>query len=331
MKKTVFALLMTFVMTMFIGSIVSAEEADTSTKFSGNLRLRYDKPLGEDSGDDTIGIHCMELRVAKQVGDFGVFVNERIGGANYNDLYEGWISYKAPAPIGKFSLGRVKVPFGIYANGLYAPKGIPWDKGWMWRNIYGVRYDGVFPAGNLGVDVAAAFFKNGFLANERNTVSARIGAGLTEPVGLKVGGSVQMGTLKGVPVEGSTAEPEDETKLGIAGDLILEPKMLPIPVKLQGEFINYSLGEADTQKGNMIMAQLDVTPVKNASMIDAATLSLHLSMDSPTEGDSVQSMIAQLKLVMGKQLNVFAQVFGTKKGDEDMSGKGLRVWFMYVF
>ena len=140
-----------------------------------------------------------------------------------------------------------------------------------------------------------------------------------------------MATLKGIaPEEGATV-PEDETRLGIAGDVSITPMMLPIPITLMGEFINYSLGEDDTQKGNIMMGQADITPVQKMGMLDKAILSLHYGMDSPTEGDSTTTMIAQLRLIMCKQFSIFAQVFGDKVGDEDMSNQGLRVWFMYVF
>jgi hypothetical protein len=76
---------------------------------------------------------------------------------------------------------------------------------------------------------------------------------------------------------------------------------------------------------------LGVTPVQKIGILDKAILSLHYGMDSPTEGDSLTTMIAQLRLIMCKQFNIFAQVFGDKVGDEDMSNQGIRVWFMYVF
>ena len=52
---------------------------------------------------------------------------------------------------------------------------------------------------------------------------------------------------------------------------------------------------------------------------------------SPTEGDSTTSLIGQVRLIAAKQLHIFAQIFGDKVGDADMSNKGVRVWFMYIF
>jgi len=311
MKETILVLSTVLVMAMLVGSTALADE---ETVFSGNLRLGYVnmKDTDEKELEDSFSLHYVELRAAKQLGDI----------------------YKAPAPIGTFKLGLVPQPFGIFANGLYFPKGIPYDKGWMWRYYYGARYDGTFKASEvLGVNVAAAYFDRGFASNQRDTISGRLGADATVPdlLDVKVGGSIQMATLKGIaPEEGATV-PEDETRLGIAGDVSITPMMLPIPITLMGEFINYSLGEDDTQKGNIMMGQADITPVQKMGMLDKAILSLHYGMDSPTEGDSTTTMIAQLRLIMCKQFSIFAQVFGDKVGDEDMSNQGLRVWFMYVF
>ena len=343
MRKTISVLSVVLVVSMFIGSIAFAEEPDTSTTFSGNLRLGYtnmqDDADAPDSAwaenEDDFSVHFLELRAKKQVGPMGVYVNERIGGAsNRTYLYEGWISYKAPGQIGSFKIGNVPQPFGIFANGLYYPKGIPYAKGWMWRYNYGVRYDNVIKAGEgLGVNVGAAYLDKGIAPSAacacRDTISGRVGVDLAGPVAVKAGGSVQYASLKAVPVDGSLAD--DETKLGIAGDVSITPAMLPVPVTVLGEFINYSLGEDDAQKGNIMMGQLDVTPIAGKGILDKAIVSLHFSMDSPTEGDSMTTMIGQLRLIMAKQFSIFAQVFGDKVGDADMSGKGLRVWFMYVF
>jgi hypothetical protein len=333
MKKTIPVLSTVLVVFMLIGSAALAGE---ETVFSGNLRLGYVnmKDTDEKEFEDSFSLHYVELRAAKQVGDMGVFINHRIGDDGKNYLYEGWASYKAPDPIGTIKLGLVPVPFGIFANGLYYPKGVPYAKGWMWQYFYGARYDGMFKASEaLGVNVSAAYFDKGFASNQRDTISGRIGAdiGVPDLLEVKAGGSVQMATLKGIAPEEGAAVPEDETKLGIAGDVTLTPKMIPVPVSLLGEFINYSLGEDDTQKGNILMGQLDVTPVQKIGILDKAILSLHYGMDSPTEGDSLTTMIAQLRLIMCKQFNIFAQVFGDKVGDEDMSNQGIRVWFMYVF
>ena len=204
----------------------------------------------------------------------------------------------------------------------------------MWRYNYGVRYDNVIKAGEgLGVNVGAAYFDKGSAPHAacacRDTISGRIGVDLAGSVAVKAGGSVQYASLKALPVDGSLAD--DETKLGIAGDVSITPAMLPVPVTVLGEFINYSLGEADQMKGNIMMGQLDITPIQKMGILDKAILSLHFSMDSPTEGDSMTTMIGQLRLIMCKQFHIFAQVFGDKVGDADMSNKGTRVWFMYVF
>lgn len=333
MKGTI--LVLSTVLVMLVGSAVLAEE---ETVFSGNLRLGYNKLYNdakEEWNEDSFGNHFLELWVKKQVGDMGVFVNERIGDSDRNYLYEGWVSYKAPDPIGTIKLGLVPVPFGIFANGLYFPKGIPYDKGWMWNYYYGARYDGAFKASEtLSVNAAAAYFDRGFAANQRNTISGRLGADATVPdlLDVKAGGSIQMAKLKGIAPEEGAAVPEDETRLGFAGDVTISPKMLPIPVSLLGEFINYSLGEDDTQKGNIMMGQLDVTPIQKMSCLDKAILSLHLGMDMPTEGVSKTNLIAQLRLNMHKQFSIFAQVFADKiEEEEGMKNKGLRVWFMYAF
>ena len=345
MKKAISVLSAVLIVSMFTGSIAFAEEPDTSTTFSGNLRLGY-KNMQDDAdaadaawaeNEDDFSVHFLELRAKKQVGPMGIYVNERIGGAsNRTYLYEGWISYKAPGQIGSFKIGNVPQPFGIFANGLYYPKGIPYVKGWMWRYNYGVRYDNVIKAGEgLGVNVGAAYFDKGIAPSAacacRDTISGRIGVDLAGPVAVKAGGSVQYASLKAVPVNDSLAD--DETKLGVAGDVSISPNMLPIPVTVMGEFINYSLGEADAQKGNIMMGQLDITPIQKMGILDKAILSAHISMDTPTEedADSTTTMIGQLRLIMCKQFSIFAQVFADKVGDADMAGKGLRVWFMYLF
>jgi len=357
MKKKLYLMLAALVMMMFMASIVFAGE---ETVFSGNLRLHYSKM--KDS-EDFFGIHFFELRAKKQVGPMGIFVNERIGDGNANYLYEGWISYKAPGSIGAFKLGLVPVPFGIFANGLYYPKGIPYSKNWMWEYDYGVRYDGVFKASEaLGVNASVAYLSRENSAGElgafevahpdcskctgeRDTVSGRLGVDLKagDALSLKVGGSMQMGSLEAVEgelvkgklvpklVDGQTVPVDDQDRLGIAGDITLSPK-LPIPVTLMGEFINYSLGEIDDLKGNIIMGQLDVTPVQKMGNLDKATLSLHVSMDMPTEGKQVTALVGQLRLIMCKQFNIFAQVFGNMVEDADeMTGQGVRIWFMYAF
>ena len=345
MKNTLSVLSVVVVLSMFIISVAFAEEPDTSTKFSGNIRLGYNNMQNDaDQADeawmeneDDFSVHYLELGVKKQVGAMGVYVNERIGGAsNRTYLYEGWVSYKAPGQIGSFKIGNVPQPFGIFANGLYYPKGIPYAKGWMWQYNYGVRYDNIIKAGEgLGVNIGAAYFDKGIAPSAacacRDTVSGRIGVDLAGAVAVKAGGSVQYASLKAVPVDDSLAD--DETKLGVAGDVSITPAMLPVPVTLMGEFINYSLGEADAQKGNIMMGQLDITPIQNKGILDKAILSLHVSMDMPTEenADGTTTMIGQLRLIVCKQFNIFAQVFGDKVGDADMAGKGLRVWLMYVF
>lgn len=128
MKTTTLLLSVILVMVMVVGSVALAQE---ETVFSGNLRLHYSKLYNdatEEWGEDAFRVHFFELRAKKEVGSFGVFTNMRIGDGNANYLYEGWISYKAPEPIGTFKAGLVPVPFGIFANGLYYPKGIPYDK-----------------------------------------------------------------------------------------------------------------------------------------------------------------------------------------------------------
>ena len=346
--RTICVLTAVLIASIFITSIAFAEEPDTSTVFSGNLRLHYNKLYNnatEEWNADSFGLHFFELRAKKQVGAMGVFVNYRLGDNGANYLYEGWISAKLPCPMedGKAGLkiGLVPVPFGIFANGLYYPKGIPYAKNWMWDYDYGVRLDGSKKIGEaLGVDLAVAYLNNENSAGElgafapgdcapctgdRNNISARLGLGLAGDLDVKAGGSFQMGTLKR---EGA----EDDDKLGVAGDISISPKMLPIPVTLMGEFINYSLADADTAKGNIMMGQLDITPIKAAGPLDAATISLHFGMDTPTEGTSVTNLIAQLKLVMCKQFIIFAQVYGDKIEDvDDMMNKGIRVWLMYNF
>ena len=333
---------------MFITSIAFAEEADTSTAISGNLRLHYNKLYNnetEEWNEDFFGLHFVELRAKKQVGNMGVYVNHRIGDGNTNYLYEGWVSAKIPCPSEKgmasLKLGLVPVPFGIFANGLYFPKGIPYAKNWMWDYDYGVRLDGTHKLSEtLGIDLAAAYlsrensagelgaFSPGDCApcsGERDGISARLGVGLAGDIAIKAGGSVQLGSLMR---EGQ----EDDDKLGIAGDISITPKMLPIPVTLMGEFINYSLADMDSAKGSILMGQLDVTPIKDVGALSSATLSLHFGMDSPKEGKSVTNLIAQLKLVTCKQFTIFGQVFGDKIQDvDDMMNKGIRVWFMYLF
>jgi hypothetical protein len=344
MKTTTLLLSVILVMVMVVGSVALAQE---ETVFSGNLRLHYSKLYNDATkewGEDAFRIHFFELMAKKQVGSFGVFTNMRIGDGNANYLYEGWISYKAPEPIGTFKAGLVPVPFGIFANGLYYPKGIPYDKNWMWDYDYGVRYDGKFQASDvLGVELAAAFLNNESDAGElgafsagdcpacmgdRNNISGRLGVALTmeDLLALKAGGSAQIGKLH------REGQEEDDDKLGIAGDVTIDLKALPIPVSLLGEFINYSLGEDDVLKGNILMGQLDITPVQNIGMLDSAKLSLHLSMDTPTEGLSKTTLIGQLLLIMDKQFRIYAQVYGNKIEDvDDMQGKGMRVWLMYLF
>jgi hypothetical protein len=348
MKKAISVFLAVLMVSVFACLAAIAEEPDTSTTFSGNIRLHYNKLYNNDSkewNEDSFGLHFFELKAKKQVGAMGVFLNYRLGDVNNNYLYEGWISANLPCPMegGKAGLkfGLVPVPFGIFANGLYYPKGIPYAKNWMWDYDYGVRLDGTCPLGDaLGLDLAVAFLNNENGAGElsafsasgcapcvgdRNNISARLGVA-AGAVGLKAGGSIQTGKLM------RQDQAEDDSKLGIAGDISISPKMLPIPVTLMGEFINYSLADADTAKGNIIMGQLDITPIKGAGKLDAATLSLHFGMDTPTEGSSVTNLIAQLKLVMCKQFIIFAQVYGDKIQDvDDMMNKGLRIWFMYNF
>jgi hypothetical protein len=328
-------------MAMLVGSAALAQE---ETVFSGNLRLHYNKLKDKE---DSFGIHFFELRAKKQVGDMGVFVNERIGDGNANYLYEGWVSYKIGKLFGTgctIKLGLVPVPFGIFANGLYFPKGIPYSKNWMWDYDYGARYDGNFKLSDaLSVVPAVAYLSRensagelgAFTAGdcpactgERDTISGRLGLdlNLADALGVKAGGSVQLGKLK------REGQEEKDDKLGIAGDVSITPKMVPVPVTLMGEFINYSLGDMDELKGNILMGQADITPVQKIGMLDAAKLSLHVGMQMPTEGKSVTNLIGQLKLTMSKQFNIFAQVFGDMVEDADeMSGQGIRLWFMYVF
>jgi hypothetical protein len=346
MKKTIFVLSTVLVMVMLISSAALAGE---ETVFSGNLRLHYNKLYNDAKGEwneDSFGLHFLELRAAKQVGAMGVFVNHRIGDVNNNYLYEGWVSWKMGELIGTactIKLGLVPVPFGIFANGLYYPKGIPYAKNWMWDYDYGARYDGTFKLSDaLAITPAVAYLSKENSAGElgafsagdcpkctgeRDTISGRIGVDLKagDALGVKAGGSVQLGKLM------REGQEEKDDKLGIAGDVTISPK-LPIPVSLLGEFINYSLGEDDALKGNILMGQLDVTPVQKMGMLDKAILSLHMGMNMPTEGKSVTNLIAQLRLIMCKQFNIFAQVYGDMVEDADeMTGKGLRIWFMYVF
>jgi len=350
MKKAILILSTVLAMAILVSFAAFGEEADTATKFSGNIRFHYNKLYNDTTGEwneDSFGLHYLEIRAKKQVGDMGVFVNHRIGDVNNNYLYEGWVSYKIGKLFGTgctIKLGLVPVPFGIFANGLYYPKGIPYAKNWMWDYDYGARYDGNFKLGEaLGLNVAAAYlskensagelgaFSSGDCAactGERDNIAGRLGVGLNlgDALGVKAGGSIQMGKLMREGVE------EKDDKLGIAGDVTITPKILPIPVNIMGEFINYSMGDDDQLKGNIFMGQLDVTLIHNIGPLDKATLSLHAGMDTPTEGLSKTNLIGQLKLVMCKQFNIFAQVYGDMIEDaDDMTGKGLRVWFMYVF
>lgn len=341
MKKTVLTLTITFIISMFIGSIAfAADEPDTSTKFSGNLRFGYknmqDNADAADSdwaeNEDDFSVHYLELQVRKQVGPVGIFLNERIGGAsNRNYLYEGWISYKAPGQIGSFKVGKVPHAFGIFKNGLYYPKGVPFAKGYMWQYGYGVNYANALAVSDtLNAKVEATYLDKGIPSDCcRDNVMGRVGVDLKGPLAASVGGSLQYGKLKAVPVDGVLGD--DETKLAFAGDITLKPDMLPIPVALMGEFINYSNGESDALKGNIMMGQLTLTPIKGKGLLNAAMIDLHFSMDSPSEGDSLTTLIGQIHLVLAKQLHVFAQVFGNTLGDDDMSGKGTRIWLMYIF
>lgn len=348
MKRTIFVLSTVLVTAMLVGSAVLADE---ETVFSGNIRFHYNKLHNDAKGEwneDFFSLHYIELRAKKQVGDMGVYVNQRIGDGNKNYLYEGWVSYKIGKLIGTactIKIGLVPVPFGIFANGLYYPKGIPNARNWMWDYDYGARYDSTFKLSDaLSIVPSVAYLSRENSAGElgafvigetcppctgdRDNISGRLGVDLNmgDALGVKAGGSVQIGKLMREEQE------EKDDKLGIAGDVTITPKMLPIPVSLLGEFINYSLGDMDELKGNIMMAQLDVTPVQKIGMLDKAILSLHVGMNMPTEGKSVTNLIAQLRLIMCKQFSIFAQVYGDMVEDADeMTGKGLRIWFMYLF
>ena len=125
---------------------------------------------------------------------------------------------------------------------------------------------------------------------------------------------------------------EKDDKVGLAGDITITQKIIDMPIVLMGEFINYSLGESDMAKGNIVMAQADITPIQKLGMLDKATLSLHVGMEMPKEGKARTNLIGQLLLQLDKQFLIFAQVFGDKYEDADeMTGQGLRVWFMYLF
>ena len=112
--------------------------------------------------------------------------------------------------------------------------------------------------------------------------------------------------------------------------------MLPIPVSLLGEFINYSLADMDAAKGNIVMGQVNIATPKGFEVgpVNKAILSFHLSKDLPKSEkiDSKTSLIGQLRLIVDKKFNIFAQVFANKlEGADSMSGKGARIWFMYLF
>lgn len=342
MKKIVFFFSMAIIVCMLLSFSVFAQE---ETVFSGNLRLGYVNMKDTDTikYEDSFSIHYLELMVKKEVGNFGIFINERIGDFDANYLYEGWIYYTVPQKLGTVKVGLVPVPFGIYSNGLYYPKGIPYDKNWMWEQDYGISYTGSYQQSDyLGFSLDAAYLnkENGAgelsafdfagckCLGERDTITGRLGLnlGLEGLLEMKLGGSGQFGKLMRENQE------ENDDKVGIAGDVTITPGIFPIPVILMGEFINYSLGDADTAKGNIIMAQADITPIQKFGMLDKATLSLHVGIDVPNEGNSKTNLIGQLLLQLDKQLLIFAQVFGNKIEDADeLTDQGLRVWFMYLF
>ncbi|MBD3183336.1 hypothetical protein GF312_13650 [Candidatus Poribacteria bacterium] len=349
MRKIIFTLLV--VMMVFTLGIMESF-AQEETVFSGNLRMGYKKlynDAAEEWMDDGLSLHFLELWVRKQVGDFGIFVNQRIGDANNNYLWEGQIYYNIPNSLGKLNIGLVRVPFGIYANGLYYPKGILYDKNWMWDRDYGITYEGKFQLSDtLGIDAAAGFLTNqngsGELGaftvehpdcapctGENNNISGRVGADITmeDALALKVGGSVQTGKLM-------REDAEDDTKLGIAGDVTVDLNMLPVPVSVWGEFVNYSLADIDAAKGNILGAQLNITSPAGMEIgpIGKMILSLHLSQDMPKDDalSSKTALIGQLRLIMHKNFNIFAQVFGNSvEGADGLLDKGVRVWLMYIF
>lgn len=353
MKKVILIMLMTLAILMFFSFLAFAQDELEETVISGNLRLGYEnmkdpdeiEPGEESKYESTFSIDFLELMVKKQVGSFGVYLNERIGDNSKNYLYEGWIYYNIPRHFGTLKAGLVPVPFGIFQNGLYRPKGILYDKNWMWDYDYGVNYEGKYQISDtLGVAAEVAYLNNENSASEleaftvgedgpvclgeHNTFSGRIEAevGIEGFLLIEAGGSAQMGKLN--------REGQKDDKIGFAGDLTISPKMITIPVALTGEFVNYSLREDDSGKGNLVMAQADITPVQKLGMLDEATLSLHAGMDMPKEKTikSKINLIGQLLLVLDKQFRIYTQVFGDIEEDADeLSNQGIRVWFMYIF
>lgn len=343
MRRVIFSISVIVAFTMFLSLAVYGQE---ETVFSGNLRLGYVnmKDTEKVKYEDSFSIHFLELMVKKKVGSFGIFVNERIGDNNANYLYEGWIYYTMPEKLGTIKLGLVPVPFGIYSNGLYYPKGIPFDRNWLWDQDYGISYTGNFQqSDSLGFSLEAAYLNKENAASElgafnaegcneclgeRDTLTGRLGLnlGIENLLEAKIGGSGQFGKL----VRKNQDEKDD--KVGLAGDITITQKIIDMPIVLMGEFINYSLGESDMAKGNIVMAQADITPIQKLGMLDKATLSLHVGMEMPKEGKARTNLIGQLLLQLDKQFLIFAQVFGDKYEDADeMTGQGLRVWFMYLF
>jgi hypothetical protein len=352
MKAKFIIFLIVIIITTFINFTVFAQEGEEETVFSGNLRLGYVnmKDTEGEKFEDSLSIHFLELMVKKKVGSFGVSLNERIGDLNENYLYEGWIYYALPNRLGTLKAGLVPVPFGIFQNNLYYPKGILFDKNWMGDHDYGIYYGGKYlqsdflgfgleaaylnkenNVGELsGLDELSAFDMVGLkkCLGERDTLSGRLGInlGIEGFLEIEAGGSAQFGKLL------RKGQEENDDKLGIAGDITFSPKMITIPVSFIGEFVNYKLSKEDIAKGNLIMAQVDITPIQKMGILDKATLSLHASMDMPKEGLNRTSLIGQLLLQLDLQLFIYAQVFGDMYEDADeMIGQGLRIWLMYAF
>jgi len=352
MKKVFFLFPVVVIFAVFINFIAFAQEGEEETVFSGNLRFGYEKmkDTEEEKFDDNFSVHFLELMVKKKVGSFGVFLNERFSDLNENHLYEGWISWTMPRKSGIVKAGLVPVPFGIFQNNLYYPKGILFDKNWMGDRDYGVSYELKYLQSDfLGFSLDGAYLNKenntGEKPNlyelsafdmpglkkcrgERDTFSGRLGlnVGIEGFMEIEAGGSFQLGKII------RESQEKEDKKLGFAGDISISPKMITIPVNIMGEFVNYKLADDDTAKGNIIMAQADITPIQRKGVLDSATLSLHASMIMPQEGDARTNLIGQLMLQLDLQLFVYFQIFGDiYENGSDMTNQGLALWLRYNF
>lgn len=351
MKKGVILFPVVVILVVFINFIAFAQEGEEETIFSGNLSFGYEKmkDTEEEKFDDSFSVHFLELKVKKKVGSFGVFLNERFSDLNENYLHEGWISWTLPGKSGIVKAGLVPVPFGIFQNNLYYPKGILFDKNWMEDRDYGVSYGVKYLQSDFigfslegaylnkennswekpGLHEWSAFDMPGLkrCRGERDTFSSRLGLslGIEGFLEIEAGGSFQFGKI-------IRESQEEDKKIGFAGDISISPKMITIPVNFMGEFSSYKIAEDDMAKGNMIMAQAEITPVQKKGVLDNATLSLHASMIMPREGDAKTSLIGQLMLQLDLQFFIYFQIFGDMyENGQDITNQGLAIWLRYDF